>query len=109
MGRGYKKWQPGLASDFAMRDVTQKKSQEEKNQKGLSEDSKNRQKLVSKVNELIESGMSLEEAIDLVIQDANIMKAFEYWKNNHVDVRECIKNLVNYKNKNKSNNRDNGR
>ena len=38
-------------------------------------------------------GKSLDEAVDLIMQD-DIMKEFDYWTKNNLDVKQCIINLV---------------
>lgn len=53
----------------------------------------NREELVKRIHKFMESGKSLDEAVELIMQD-DIMEKFDYWYKNGLDVRQCIKNLV---------------
>lgn len=65
----------------------------ERTPKIYDKDSQNRRYVVDKVLEFMKCGKSLDEAVDLIMQD-NIMKEFDYWTKNNLDVKQCIVNLV---------------
>ena len=86
----YRKVRPGLGINFAYQEVLQKA---ERTPKIYDKDSQNRRYVVDKVLEFMKCGKCLDEAEDLIMQD-NIMKEFDYWTKNNLDVKQCIVNLV---------------
>ncbi len=86
----YRKVRPGLGINFAYQEVLQKA---ERTPKIYDKDSQNRRYVVDKVLEFMKCGKSLDEAVDLIMQD-DIMKEFDYWTKNNLDVKQCIVNLV---------------
>ena len=87
-GKGKK---PGLSINYAWEQVLAKRRVEAS--KVQNQDSQNRKYVADKVHEYMEAGKSLDEAVDLIMQD-DIIKEFDYWAKNGLDVRQCVKNLV---------------
>ena len=81
---------PGLAIHYTENYIREKA---EKKPKIYDQDTENRKEMIRKFNEFIEAGKSIDEAVDLILQD-DIMEKFDYWKKNNLDVRQCIVNVV---------------
>ena len=77
---------PGLSIGM----INEKLDSKEKN---LSDDYKNRLYVRKKIVEYIKQGLSKQEIIDNILSD-DIMKNFEYLKNNGLSIDKCVTNWV---------------
>lgn len=85
-----KKVKPGLAAKNVQRMVN---IIEKEKHKTVNQDTENRMYVIQKMREFIQEGYSLEDAANLMMKD-DIMKQFDYWTKNNLDVKQCIVNLV---------------
>ena len=85
-----KKVKPGLAAKNVQRMVN---IIEKEKHKTVNQDTENRMYVIQKMREFIQEGYSLEDAANLMMKD-DIMKQFDYWTKNNLDVKQCIINLV---------------
>lgn len=92
----YQKVIPGLVAKNIEHDMW--KSSEKKTEI-YDQDTQNRREMIEKARKFIEEGKTLDEAVDLIMQD-DIIKKFDYWAKNNLDVRQCVMNLVKPKTRN---------
>ena len=89
---------PGLSANYVQKLI---KKEESMQNKTVNQDTQNRKYVIQKVNEFMQEGRSIEEAVDLIMKD-DIIKEFDYWVKNNLDVRQCIINLVTSNSKNRN-------
>jgi len=63
-------------------------------EKPKTSDAQNRSYVLSKISRYIKNGMSKNEAIDLIMQDEDILIKFEYLTKNGLDLRTCFTNWI---------------
>lgn len=71
-----------------------KRYQKQKEELNLNQDYENRKYVKKKIAEYMETGMSQQKAVDLIMQD-DIVSQFDYLKKNGLDIRQCFLNWTN--------------
>ena len=70
------------------------------------DDVKNRRNVQQKIFEYMDKGMTNEEAVDMVMQDEEIVEQFKYLKKNGLDIKQCFINWTKWKQNKKNNIKD---
>ena len=86
----YEKIIPGLAAKYIEHDIWKSN---EKKPEIYDQDTQNRREMIEKARKFMAEGKTLDEAVDLIMQD-DIIKKFDYCAKNNLDVRQCVMNLV---------------
>ena len=58
-------------------------------------DTQNRKRVMERIADYKEKGISQEEAVDLIMQDKDVLEQFNYLTRNGLDIRQCILNWSN--------------
>lgn len=88
----YRREKPGLTIDGTQAWAVYKKRGKNV-EANVSEDCKNRQYVQAKITEYIKQGFSKEKIIDNILKD-DVMKNFEYLKNNGLSIEHCVTDWV---------------
>lgn len=96
--------------DYSVTNSIMKKVREKENEKynkhrrrqvGIDIDTNKRRYVVSKIKQYMEDGMSNEEAINLVMEEKEIINQFSYLIKNGIDIKQSFRNWTSFLNKNK--------
>lgn len=90
--RTYKK----VLSQTIMNGITNEIYQKEKKKRlNPNSDTENRKRVMERIAKYRKKGVSQEEAIDLIMQDKEVLEQFNYLTKNGLDMKQCILNWSN--------------